>query len=147
MVFAAPVIHKSVERVVGHIAPGERVKLHDVIRLGERLWRVSFVHERGRPACRKCNVEARLELLSVWAAPTTLTARDDAVLGVAALALTPSTLANRIHDLGLSDTRFHQILNGLLENREALERYPVVVNRLRRVRATRQRFRRMDEEG
>lgn len=144
-VFAAPVIHKSIDRVVGFIMPGERVKLRDVLTIGAGMWRVTYVHERFRLACRKCG-GARLELLVVWAAPTTLTQRDDAILGVASQLLSPSAQANRIHDLGISDIVFHQRLNYLLDSREALERHPVVA-RLRRVRATRQRLRGIGEEG
>jgi hypothetical protein len=42
-------------------------------------------------------------------------------------------------ELGLSPTRYAQRLNALLSSREALEADPVTVNRLRRLRASRQR--------
>jgi hypothetical protein len=42
-------------------------------------------------------------------------------------------------DLGLSPTRYAQQLNALLSSRAALEHDPVTVNRLRRLRASRQR--------
>jgi hypothetical protein len=37
-------------------------------------------------------------------------------------------------ELGLSGTRYYQVLNGLLDRAEALAHDPVLVNRLRRVR-------------
>lgn len=37
-------------------------------------------------------------------------------------------------ELGLSSTRYYQLLNGLLDREEALAHDPVLVNRLRRVR-------------
>jgi hypothetical protein len=43
---------------------------------------------------------------------------------------------------GLSSTRYYQLLNGLLDNPAALEREPVLVGRLRRLRSTRARTRR-----
>lgn len=43
---------------------------------------------------------------------------------------------------GLSATRYYQILNGLLDNPAALAADPVLVNRLRRLRAARVRTRR-----
>jgi hypothetical protein len=42
---------------------------------------------------------------------------------------------------GLSATRYYQVLNALLDNPAAQEFEPVVVKRLRRIRATRQRSR------
>src|SRR5689334_12600506 len=43
---------------------------------------------------------------------------------------------------GLSSTRYYQLLNALLDNPVALERDPVLVGRLRRLRSTRARTRR-----
>ena len=43
---------------------------------------------------------------------------------------------------GLSATRYYQLLNALLDNPAALERDPVLVGRLRRLRSTRARIRR-----
>jgi len=43
---------------------------------------------------------------------------------------------------GLSSTRYYQLLNGLLDNPAAVERDPVLVGRLRRLRSTRARTRR-----
>lgn len=40
---------------------------------------------------------------------------------------------------GLSATRYYQVLNGLLDDPAALERDPVLVGRLRRLRASRSR--------
>ncbi len=40
-------------------------------------------------------------------------------------------------ELGISSTRYYQLLTGLLDRREALAHSPVLVNRLRRVRAAR----------
>ena len=43
---------------------------------------------------------------------------------------------------GLSSTRYYQLLNALLDNPAAMERDPVLVGRLRRLRSTRARTRR-----
>jgi hypothetical protein len=43
-------------------------------------------------------------------------------------------------ELGLSATAYHQRLNALLDRAEALAEYPVLVNRLRRIRDRRQRL-------
>ncbi|GGK82369.1 DUF3263 domain-containing protein [Mangrovihabitans endophyticus] len=43
---------------------------------------------------------------------------------------------------GVSSTRYYQLLNALLDNPAALEREPVLVGRLRRLRSTRARSRR-----
>lgn len=43
---------------------------------------------------------------------------------------------------GLSSTRYYQLLNGLLDKPGAVEHDPVLVGRLRRLRATRARTRR-----
>ncbi|MET9955251.1 DUF3263 domain-containing protein [Streptomyces sp. NPDC006339] len=43
--------------------------------------------------------------------------------------------------LGLSATRYYQVLNALLDDPRALAHDPVTVNRLRRVRAERERRR------
>ncbi|MFE4517244.1 DUF3263 domain-containing protein [Kitasatospora sp. NPDC056783] len=40
-------------------------------------------------------------------------------------------------ELGLSPTRYYQLLNGLLDREEALAHAPVLVNRLRRIREAR----------
>jgi len=42
----------------------------------------------------------------------------------------------------LSSTRYYQLLNGLLDNPAALEKDPVLIGRLRRLRSTRARTRR-----
>lgn len=43
---------------------------------------------------------------------------------------------------GLSSTRYYQLLNALLDSPAALEREPVLIGRLRRLRSTRARTRR-----
>jgi hypothetical protein len=43
---------------------------------------------------------------------------------------------------GLSSTRYYQLLNALIDKPEATEHNPVLVGRLRRLRATRARTRR-----
>jgi hypothetical protein len=45
---------------------------------------------------------------------------------------------------GLSSTRYYQVLNGLLDRPAALAFDPMVVKRLRRLRTTRSRGRRLD---
>jgi hypothetical protein len=42
---------------------------------------------------------------------------------------------------GMSGTRYYQVLNALIDKQEALRADPMLVKRLRRVRATRQRAR------
>ena len=46
--------------------------------------------------------------------------------------------------LGMTPTRYYQRLNDLLDNREALEHSPALMNRLRRLRDTRARRRTSD---
>jgi hypothetical protein len=41
----------------------------------------------------------------------------------------------------MSATRYYQVLNALIDNRTALEADPMLIKRLRRLRATRQRAR------
>ena len=49
---------------------------------------------------------------------------------------------NAIRDLfGMSATRYYQVLNALIDRPEALAADPMLVKRLRRMRATRQRAR------
>ena len=47
----------------------------------------------------------------------------------------------------ISSTRYYQLLNALIERREALEAEPMLVKRLRRLRAGRQRVRRARQLG
>ena len=55
----------------------------------------------------------------------------------------PGTKAAAIRErFGLSGSRYYQLLNALLDNPAALAADPVVVGRLRRLRATRARTRR-----
>jgi hypothetical protein len=54
----------------------------------------------------------------------------------------PGAKGNAVRELfGLSDTRYYQILNALIDRPEALAHDPMLVKRLRRVRATRRRAR------
>jgi Protein of unknown function (DUF3263). len=54
----------------------------------------------------------------------------------------PGAKEQAIRDLfDLSATRYYQILNGLIDRPEALAADPMLVKRLRRLRATRQRAR------
>ncbi|NGO80678.1 DUF3263 domain-containing protein [Streptomyces sp. YC504] len=46
-------------------------------------------------------------------------------------------------ELGISPTRYHQLLNALLDDERALAHDPVTVNRLRRIREERRTRRRM----
>jgi len=71
----------------------------------------------------------------------TLSERDAALLDFeyrywprsTAVAPGPKEAAIRA-DLGISPTRYYQLLNGLLDSEAALARHPVMVNRLRAVR-------------
>ena len=47
----------------------------------------------------------------------------------------------------MSATRYYQVLNGLLDNPAALEADPMLVKRLRRMRASRQRQRSARRQG
>ncbi|MEV0194659.1 DUF3263 domain-containing protein [Kitasatospora purpeofusca] len=68
-----------------------------------------------------------------------LDARDRAVLALEARSWRTAGAKERAvrEELGLSSTRYYQLLNGLLDRPEALAHAPVLVNRLRRVRDAR----------
>lgn len=68
-----------------------------------------------------------------------LSDRDRAVLAVERQSWTgPGAKERAIRErLGISPTRYYQLLNALLDDRRALEADPVTVNRLRRVREAR----------
>ena len=54
----------------------------------------------------------------------------------------PGAKEHAVHELfGLSGTRYYQILNALIDRPEALACDPMLVRRLRRVRASRRRAR------
>lgn len=71
--------------------------------------------------------------------PAPLSDRDRAVLAVERQSWAgPGAKERAIRErLGLSPTRYYQLLNALLDDRRALEEDPVTVNRLRRVRDAR----------
>lgn len=64
---------------------------------------------------------------------------DRAVLAVEARGWpSPGAKERAIREqLGVSPTRYYQVLNGLLDDRRALAHDPVTVNRLRRIRQAR----------
>ncbi|MGW2471560.1 DUF3263 domain-containing protein [Streptomyces sp. NPDC001665] len=68
-----------------------------------------------------------------------LSDRDRAVLAVERQSWAGAGAKERAirERLGLSPTRYYQLLNALLDDRRALEEDPVTVNRLRRVRDAR----------
>ncbi|MDH6579629.1 DUF3263 domain-containing protein [Kitasatospora sp. MAP5-34] len=68
---------------------------------------------------------------------TELTERDLAVLGLEARQWRTAGAKERAvrEELNLSATRYYQLLNGLLDRQEALAHDPVLINRLRRIRA------------
>ncbi|MFJ7628350.1 DUF3263 domain-containing protein [Streptomyces sp. NPDC097595] len=68
-----------------------------------------------------------------------LSDRDRAVLAVERQSWAGAGVKERAirERLGLSPTRYYQLLNALLDDRRALEEDPVTVNRLRRVRDAR----------
>ncbi|WP_327068335.1 DUF3263 domain-containing protein [Kitasatospora sp. NBC_01250] len=70
---------------------------------------------------------------------TELTERELAVLALEAAGWrTQGAKEQAVRErLGISATRYYQLLNGLLDRPEALAHSPVLVNRLRRVRAAR----------
>lgn len=67
---------------------------------------------------------------------TELTERDHAVLALEARPWRTSGAKERAirEELGISATRYYQLLNRLLDRPEALAHAPVLVNRLRRIR-------------
>uniref|UniRef100_A0AAU2VQJ6 DUF3263 domain-containing protein n=2 Tax=unclassified Streptomyces TaxID=2593676 RepID=A0AAU2VQJ6_9ACTN len=71
--------------------------------------------------------------------PPGLSDRDRAVLAVERQSWAgPGAKERAIRErLGISPTRYYQLLNALLDDRRALEADPVTVNRLRRVREAR----------
>ncbi|MFF1919408.1 DUF3263 domain-containing protein [Streptomyces sp. NPDC058221] len=71
--------------------------------------------------------------------PAGLSDRDRAVLAVERQSWPgPGAKERAIREqLGISPTRYYQLLNALLDDRRALEADPVTVNRLRRVREAR----------
>ncbi|MER6101742.1 DUF3263 domain-containing protein [Streptomyces sp. NPDC001832] len=71
--------------------------------------------------------------------PIGLSDRDRAVLAVERQSWAgPGAKERAIREqLGISPTRYYQLLNVLLDDRRALEADPVTVNRLRRVRDAR----------
>ncbi|MEU1350477.1 DUF3263 domain-containing protein [Streptomyces sp. NPDC005775] len=73
------------------------------------------------------------------APPAGLSERDRAVLAVERQSWAgPGAKERAIREqLGISPTRYYQLLNALLDDRRALEADPVTVNRLRRVREAR----------
>ncbi|MFJ6463997.1 DUF3263 domain-containing protein [Streptomyces sp. NPDC091387] len=73
------------------------------------------------------------------APPPGLSDRDRAVLAVERQSWAgPGAKEREIRErLGISPTRYYQLLNALLDDRRALEADPVTVNRLRRVREAR----------
>jgi hypothetical protein len=70
---------------------------------------------------------------------TELTDRDRAVLALEARPWRTQGAKEQAvrEELGISATRYYQLLNGLLDRPEALAHAPVLVNRLRRIRETR----------
>jgi Protein of unknown function (DUF3263) len=70
---------------------------------------------------------------------TGLSERERAVLAVERRSWPgPGAKEREIREvLGISPTRYYQLLNALLDDRRALEEDPVTVNRLRRIREAR----------
>ncbi|MEU9982458.1 DUF3263 domain-containing protein [Streptomyces sp. NPDC050856] len=73
-------------------------------------------------------------------APAPLSDRDRAVLAVERRSWPGPGAKERVirERLGLSPTRYYQLLNALLDDPRALAHDPVTVNRLRRLRAERE---------
>ena len=73
------------------------------------------------------------------AAVAALSSRDEAVLAVERRSWTGPGAKERVirERLGISPTRYYQLLNALLDDPRALAHDPVTVNRLRRVRDAR----------
>jgi hypothetical protein len=73
------------------------------------------------------------------AGPAPLSERDRAILALEARQWRSAAAKERAvrERLGLSPTRYYQLLGGLLERPEALAHSPVLINRLRRIRDAR----------
>ncbi|MFJ9415578.1 DUF3263 domain-containing protein [Streptomyces sp. NPDC101227] len=73
------------------------------------------------------------------AAGAPLSSRDEAVLGVERRSWPGPGAKERVirERLGISPTRYYQLLNALLDDPRALAHDPVTVNRLRRIRDAR----------
>ncbi|MET9515391.1 DUF3263 domain-containing protein [Streptomyces sp. NPDC002994] len=73
------------------------------------------------------------------AEPAELSERDRAVLAVERRSWSGAGAKERAmrEQLGISPTRYYQLLNALLDDERALAHDPVTVNRLRRVRDAR----------
>lgn len=72
-----------------------------------------------------------------------LSERDTAILALEARWFKHAGAREQaIHDkLGMTPTRYYQVLNRLLDDPDALAHDPITVNRLRRIRDDRQRTR------
>lgn len=72
-----------------------------------------------------------------------LTVRDQATLNIAARTYKhPGARTDAIrHELGMSEARYAQVLNALLDNPDAEATYPALVRRLRRLREARRLLR------
>ncbi|MFC8584520.1 DUF3263 domain-containing protein [Streptomyces sp. NPDC057217] len=77
------------------------------------------------------------------AGPAALTEQEQALLAVERRSWPgPGAKERAVREgLGLSPTRYYQLLNALLDDPRALAHDPVTVNRLRRIREERQRRR------
>lgn len=71
-----------------------------------------------------------------------LTDNDVAVLELAGRTLPEGDMLNAIRDLGFSEVYFYRKLNWLIDQEMTLAAYPVLVNRLRRLRESRSAARR-----
>jgi hypothetical protein len=89
------------------------------------------------------HVNAASEQLSTAAPTTGLTERDREILAFERqwwkYAGSKETAVKELFDM--SATRYYQVLNALLDHPSALEHDPMLVKRLRRLRASRQRAR------
>jgi hypothetical protein len=100
--------------------------------------RMSRVNDAHVPEARDSPEESTVE------APPALDSLDDRALEILAFERKwwkhAGSKEQAIRDtFGLSATRYYQLLNGLLDDPRALERDPVLVGRLRRLRASRAR--------
>ncbi|MFB8238234.1 DUF3263 domain-containing protein [Kitasatospora purpeofusca] len=95
--------------------------------------------EAERPEPERADGPERQDGPEQQAGPAGLDARDRAVLALEARSWRTAGAKERAvrEELGLSSTRYYQLLNGLLDRPEALAHAPVLVNRLRRVRDAR----------
>jgi hypothetical protein len=113
--------------LIGWAAVKPRVQLREEFELAGRWWRVGWIQRHGGL------------VVDVRVVPA-LSPLDRQILILADQTLRPGTMANRIRELGLTETAFYARLDGLLDNGLAHSEHPRAVGRLRRLRGGSRRW-------